>query len=101
MDVSDINILQTIQQKRSAAIYLRVSSEMQVDGFSIEAQKIACLKYAIEQEYEVTNSHIYEAYTVSGTQQLFEKFERDQKADQNLLEKLAQKLPKESAVGNT
>ena len=52
-------------------------------------------------QYEVTNSHIYEAYTVSGTQQLFEKFERDQKADQNLLEELAQKLPKESAVVNT
>ena len=38
------NTVEAIQQKRSAAIYLRVSSEMQVDGFSIEAQKIACLK---------------------------------------------------------
>lgn len=38
---------------------------MQVDGFSIEAQKIACLKYANEQGYEVTDSHIYidEAYS--------------------------------------
>ena len=40
------NSIEALQLKKSAAIYLRVSSEMQVDGFSIEAQKIACLKYA-------------------------------------------------------
>ena len=53
------NSYEAIQRKKSAAIYLRVSSEMQVDGFSIEAQKIACLKYAQEQGYEVTDDHIY------------------------------------------
>ena len=59
------NSYEALQRQKSAAIYLRVSSEMQVDGFSIEAQKIACLKYAAEQGYEVTDSHIYidEAYS--------------------------------------
>ena len=59
------NSYEALQLKKSAAIYLRVSSEMQVDGFSIEAQKNACLKYAAEQGYEVTDSHIYidEAYS--------------------------------------
>ena len=51
------NTVEAIQQKRSAAIYLRVSSEMQVDGFSIEAQKIACLKYAREQGYSTVKVH--------------------------------------------
>lgn len=45
------NTAEVKEQKRSAAIYLRVSSEMQLDGFSIEAQKNACLKYAKEQGY--------------------------------------------------
>ena len=38
---------------------------MQVDDFSIEAQKIACLKNAKEQGYEVTEDHQYidEAYS--------------------------------------
>ena len=53
------NSIEALQLKKSAAIYLRVSSEMQVDGFSIEAQKIACLKYAAEQGYDVTDAHIY------------------------------------------
>ena len=53
------NTYEALQLKKSAAIYLRVSSEMQVDGFSIEAQKNACLKYAAEQGYEVTDAHIY------------------------------------------
>ena len=37
------NTVEAKKQQRSAAIYLRVSSEMQLDGFSIEAQKNACL----------------------------------------------------------
>ena len=53
------NSIEALQLKKSAAIYLRVSSEMQVDGFSIEAQKNACLKYATEQGYDVTDAHIY------------------------------------------
>ena len=59
------NTYEALQLKKSAAIYLRVSSEMQVDGFSIEAQKMACLKYAHEQGYEVSDSYIYidEAYS--------------------------------------
>ena len=38
------NTVEAKKQQRSAAIYLRVSSEMQLDGFSLEAQKNACLK---------------------------------------------------------
>ena len=59
------NTVEAKQQQRSAAIYLRVSSEMQLDGFSIEAQKNACLKYAKDQGYEVTEDHMYidEAYS--------------------------------------
>lgn len=106
------NTVEAIQQKRSAAIYLRVSSEMQVDGFSIEAQKIACLKYAREQGYEVTNSHIYidEAYSAKNEERpnfkrmimaahaaefamiiihKMDRFERNFKAMRNTLEDLA------------
>ena len=59
------NTVEAKKQQRSAAIYLRVSSEMQLDGFSIEAQKNACLKYAKDQGYEVTEDHMYidEAYS--------------------------------------
>lgn len=106
------NTVEAIQQKRSAAIYLRVSSEMQVDGFSIEAQKIACLKYAREQGYEVTDSHIYidEAYSAKNEERpnfkrmimaahaaefamiiihKMDRFERNFKAMRNTLEDLA------------
>ena len=106
------NTVEAIQQKRSAAIYLRVSSEMQVDGFSIEAQKIACLKYAREQGYEVTNSHIYidEAYSAKNEERpnfkrmimaahaaefamiiihKMDRFERNFKAMRNTLEDLS------------
>lgn len=106
------NTVEAIQQKRSAAIYLRVSSEMQVDGFSIEAQKIACLKYAREQGYEVTDAHIYidEAYSAKNEERpnfkrmimaahsaefamiiihKMDRFERNYKAMRNTLEDLA------------
>ena len=48
-----------------AAIYLRVSSEMQRDGFSIEAQKLACQKSVQEKGYHLSDEHIYidEAFT--------------------------------------
>ena len=36
-----------------AAIYLRISSEMQRDGFSIEAQKLACRKCVEEKGYHL------------------------------------------------
>ena len=48
-----------------AAIYLRISSEMQRDGFSIEAQKLACRKCVEEKGYHLNDDHIYidEAFT--------------------------------------
>ena len=42
-----------------------------------------------------------EAYTVSGVYQNFEKYERDQKTDQNLIDELTKRLPKDSAIINT
>lgn len=106
------NTLEAKQQKRSAAIYLRVSSEMQVDGFSIEAQKMACLKYAKEQGYEVTEDHKYidEAYSAKNEERpafkkmimaahsaefsmiiihKMDRFERNFKTMRNTLEDLA------------
>ena len=106
------NTVEAKQQKRSAAIYLRVSSEMQVDGFSIEAQKNACLKYAKEQGYEVTEAHKYidEAYSAKNEERpafqrmilaahsaefsmiiihKMDRFERNFKAMRNTLEDLA------------
>ncbi len=41
-----------------------------------------------------------DAYTVSGVHQNFEKYERDQKADQKLIDELTQKLPKDSVSIN-
>ena len=48
-----------------AAIYLRISSDMQRDGFSIEAQKLACRKCVEEKGYHLNDDHIYidEAFT--------------------------------------
>ena len=42
-----------------------------------------------------------DAYTVSGVHHNFEKYERDQKADQQLIDELTQKLPKDSVAINT
>lgn len=42
-----------------------------------------------------------DAYTVSGVHQNFEKYERDQKADQQLIDELTQKLSKDSVAINT
>ena len=42
-----------------------------------------------------------DAYSVSGIYQNFEKYEREQKTDQKLLDDLMQKLPKDSAIINT
>ena len=39
-----------------------------------------------------------EAYTVSGVYQNYEKYERDQKTDQNLIDELTKRLPKDSAI---
>ena len=43
-----------------AAIYARVSSEEQVDGYSLDAQLRACRLYAEELEWTVTNEFVEE-----------------------------------------
>ena len=52
-------------RKNKAALYLRVSSDMQRDNFSIPAQKEECMKYALERGYTVAEENIYidEAFT--------------------------------------
>ena len=54
-----------IQLQNEAAIYLRVSSEMQKDGFSIEAQKLECMRYIKSEGYHLADENIFidEAHT--------------------------------------
>lgn len=54
-----------LERKNKAALYLRVSSDMQRDNFSIPAQKEECMKYVLERGYTVAEKKIYidEAYT--------------------------------------
>ena len=54
-----------LQRKTKAALYLRVSSDMQRENFSISAQKEECLRYINEHGYTVAEKNIYidEAYT--------------------------------------
>lgn len=55
------------QFQQEAAIYLRVSSEMQKDGFSIDAQKLACEKCVADKGFHLSEEHIYidEAFSAS------------------------------------
>ena len=46
-------------RKKNAAMYLRVSSEMQRENFSIAAQKEECIKYIEEKGLIITENHIY------------------------------------------
>ena len=55
-----------IQLQKEAAIYLRVSSEMQRDGFSIEAQKLECMRYIHNEGYHVSASLTAEAVEALG-----------------------------------
>ena len=54
-----------LERKNKAAIYLRISSEMQKDNFSIAAQKEECMKYVLEKGFTVAEENIYidEAYS--------------------------------------
>ena len=45
------------------ALYARVSSEMQVEGFSIEAQLRAMREFARDQHWEVVREYIEEGFT--------------------------------------
>ncbi|MEZ4624838.1 MAG: recombinase family protein [Thermomicrobiales bacterium] len=45
-----------------AAIYIRVSSDMQVDGYSLETQEQECREYRAANDYEVVGVY-REVYT--------------------------------------
>ncbi len=48
-----------LKWQNEAAIYLRVSSEMQRDGFSIEAQKLECKRYIQNEGYHLADENIF------------------------------------------
>ena len=45
------------------ALYARVSSDMQVEGFSIEAQRRAMREFAREQRWEIVREYVEEGFT--------------------------------------
>jgi DNA invertase Pin-like site-specific DNA recombinase len=45
------------------ALYVRVSSEMQVEGFSIDAQLRVMREYAAEQRWEIVREYVEEGFT--------------------------------------
>ena len=47
-----------LERKNKAAIYLRISSEMRKDNFSIAAQKEECMKYVLEKGYTKWGDYI-------------------------------------------
>ena len=51
-----------------AVIYIRVSSEMQLDGYSLEAQLAACRKLALERGWEVVGVYIEEGVSAKTTE---------------------------------
>jgi len=54
----------TVEQK-AAVIYARVSSEEQVQGYSIQAQLRACREWAEKHGYKVTKEYLDEGYSAS------------------------------------
>ncbi|MBQ6502577.1 MAG: recombinase family protein [Flexilinea sp.] len=48
-----------LKWQNEAAIYLRISSEMQRDGFSIEAQKLECQRYIQSEGYHLSEENIF------------------------------------------
>ena len=48
-----------LQRKTKAALYLRVSSDMQRENFSISAQKEECLRYINEHGYSGSDDSIF------------------------------------------
>ncbi len=54
-----------LQWQKEAAVYLRISSEMQKDGFSLEAQMRDCKKYIESVGYHLSDENIFvdEAFT--------------------------------------
>ena len=54
-----------LQWQKEAAVYLRISSEMQKEGFSLEAQMRDCTKYIESVGYHLSEENIFidEAFT--------------------------------------
>jgi DNA invertase Pin-like site-specific DNA recombinase len=51
------------QQQQTAVIYGRVSSEEQVQGYSIQAQLRACREWAEKHGYTVAKEYLHEGYS--------------------------------------
>jgi site-specific DNA recombinase len=50
-------------EKKKAALYVRVSSEEQIEGYSLDAQLEAMRGYCHSKGYEVTGEYIEGGYT--------------------------------------
>ena len=48
-----------LQWQKEAAIYLRISSDMQRDGFSLDAQELECKRYIEREGYHLCEENIY------------------------------------------
>src|SRR4029434_2433653 len=55
----------TNQQRQNAVIYARVSSEEQVQGYSIQAQLRACREWAEKRGYKVAKEYLDEGSSAS------------------------------------
>ena len=60
-----MNMNPATQQQPSAVIYARVSSEEQVQGYSIQAQLRACRDWAAKHGYKVAKEYLDEGYSAS------------------------------------
>ncbi len=49
----------TARATKTAALYVRVSSDKQEDNYSLPTQEAACRKFAAEQGYRVAEQHVY------------------------------------------
>ena len=61
-------------QQQTAVVYARVSSEEQVQGYSIQAQLRACREWAQKHGYKVTKEYLDEGYSASRNLEKRESF---------------------------
>jgi site-specific DNA recombinase len=55
----------TAHKQQPVVIYARVSSEEQVQGYSIQAQLRACREWAAKHGYKVVKEYLDEGYSAS------------------------------------
>jgi DNA invertase Pin-like site-specific DNA recombinase len=53
------------KQQQTAVVYARVSSEEQVQGYSIQAQLRACREWAAKNGFKVVKEYLDEGYSAS------------------------------------